>query len=141
MLIDLQLWNTYFGTQLTELPFGEREEGISLSLFYSLFPNIPKDLTTIPINDYPYFEKALMEQLNFMIENASVIDGEVGNITNESIEGYSYSKDPNKSISSGNQTLRLSPNAENYIMQAKLGYMGVNIDKQTIINWHYICHL
>ena len=42
MIIDLTKWNSYWGTSLEELPYNERVEILSISLFNRLFPNIPK---------------------------------------------------------------------------------------------------
>ena len=69
MLITLEIWNSYFGVNLVKLSFGAREEQIALSLFYYLFPNLPKYADLTDLEQQTTFEYALMEQINFMQEN------------------------------------------------------------------------
>ena len=126
MIIDLTKWNSYWGTSLGELPYGERVENITISLFNRLFPNIPKYEDIENENCITKYEQALMEQAQYFIDNDELLNGSVatGKVS-ESIEGYSYSLSKDFNITSNNDGIRISPNAYNYLEECGFTYMGI----------------
>ena len=121
MIITIEKYNAYYGTSLTELPFGKREEVSSLNFLYSTFPNLPRYETLTIESEILDFEYALMEQIEYTTTNTQLTNAPT-NVTSFSIEGYSESVDINKKYSASDL---VSKNAYNLYMMRGWAYMGI----------------
>ena len=123
--LDEQDYADYFGIDIAEVPSDyTRLELLSVSLFSSIFPNIPQNVESdLSESCFAYYKYALAEQINWFNENEDVKDG-VSSIVNSFNIGR-YSENKGEQFTSDQLLKRLSTNAYSFLNQCGLTYTGL----------------
>ena len=120
-----QEYADYFGIDLTEVPSDfVRLELLSISLFNSIFPNIPQNPEeSLSETCYGFYKFAIAEQIMWLDTNPDSKEG-VSSITNSFSIGR-YSATQSDQFSSDELYKRLSTNAYTFLDQCGLTYSGL----------------